>query len=46
MKIYFRGKLLTNGKYKLWVGKTKDKTVARYSLCKLDISYPIWVVVD
>ena len=38
MKTYFREEWLTNVKYKLWVAKTKDKTVARCTLCKLDIS--------
>ena len=38
MKTYFREEWLTNVKYKLWVAKAKDKTVARCSLCKSDIS--------
>ena len=38
MKTYFREECLTNVKYKLWVAKMKDKTVARCTLCKSDIS--------
>ena len=38
MKTYFREEWLANVKYKLWVAKTKEKTVARCTLCKSDIS--------
>ena len=38
MKTYFREEWLTNVKYKLWIAKTKEKTVARCTLCKSDIS--------
>ena len=42
MKTYFCGEWLTNVKYKLWVAKTKAKTVAK---CILNVifRYPIWV---
>ena len=38
MKTYFHEEWLTNVKYKLWAVKTKEKTVARCTLCKCDIS--------
>ena len=38
MKTYFNEEWLTNVNYKLWVVKTKGKTIARCSLCKSDIS--------
>ena len=38
MKTYFCGEWLTNVKYKLWVAKTKAKTVAKCILSKCDIS--------
>ena len=38
MKTYFCEEWLTNVKYKLWVAKTKEKTVARCTLHKSDIS--------
>ena len=38
MKTYFHEEWLTNVKYQLWVAKMKDKTVARCTICKSDIS--------
>ena len=45
MKTYFHEELLINVKCKLWVAKTKDKTVLDALYVNLIFLYAIWVAV-